>query len=235
MTWQTSEGDRWLSGAEATLVRETLAFMVDHIGFNIDDGDEERLCYFEVELFDELTATQQLVIAKSVAEHLLTKTTKTLELTSINEAAVYAIFRTLATQIEIEVDTENDKREDDPWRCYWRRLTMNAFNECFPYDADDGYEGDGPDDPLVTPKSITSVNVPQWDSLTESLADRILWDRDFEMAGSFLDDDPAKAALMKQIMGISTDYYSDIAPDLKTDQVQTMLRDVRQLTHRKPR
>jgi hypothetical protein len=235
MTWQTSEGDRWLTGAEATLVRETLALMIDQISDNIEDGDEERLWDFGVELFDELTGTQQLVIAKTVAEHLLVKTTRTLELTSINEATVYAVFRTLTAQIEIEVDTENDKSESDPWRCYWRRLTLNAFKECFPHDEADGFEGDDPEDPWMTPQSEASSNVPQWDSLTESLADRILWDRDFEMAGSFLDDDPAQAAVMKQMMGISADYYSDVAPDLKTDQVQAMLRDVRQLTHRKPR
>lgn len=235
MTWQTSEGDRWLSGAEATLVRETLAFMIDQISGNIEFGDEERLWDLEVALFDELTGTQQLVIAKIVAEHLLTKTARTLELTSINEATVYAIFRTLAAQIEEEVDTENDESEIDYWRYYWRRLTLNAFKECFPYDDADGFEDDDPEDPWMNPQSITSRNIPQWDSLTESLADRILWDRDFEMAGSFLDDDPAKAALMKQMMGISADYYSDIAPDLKSDQVQAMLRDVRQLTYHKPR
>ena len=87
----------------------------------------------------------------------------------------------------------------------------------------------------MTPQSEQSSNLSQWQSLTESLADRILWDRDFEMAGSFLDEEPAKAAVLKQMMGIETDYYSSIAPDPNPDEVQLILKSVRQLTHQKPR
>ena len=138
MTWETPDGDRWLTGAEATMVRETLACMVDYVSENIRERDQERRWEFGVALFDEATPTQQLMIAKAVAEHLLTKTGRTLELTSINEAAVYAIFQTLAVQIEVEVDTEDDKVCDDEWRCYWRHLALAAANQCF---ADEGEEG----------------------------------------------------------------------------------------------
>ncbi len=234
MSWQTPDGDRYLTGHEATLVRETLACVVDHISEDIRFGDGDRW-EFGVVLFDELTPSQQVIMVKAIAEHLLTKTNKTLELTATNEAAVYAIFQTLAVQIEVEVDTENDKPMNDSWRCFWRRLTLNAYRESFSEDDADDFVDDDPEDPWMTPQSELSANLPQWQSLTESLADRILWDRDFEMAGRFLDEEPAKAALLKQMMGIETDYYASIAPDPKPGEVQNILKSIRQLTHQKPR
>ncbi|NND97233.1 MAG: hypothetical protein HKN47_07885 [Pirellulaceae bacterium] len=233
MTWQTSEGDRTLAGNEATVVRETLAYMIDLISDNITHSDEPPLWDFGVALFDEATPTQQLMIAKSVAEHLLTKTDETLELTAVNEAAVYAIFRTLARLIEIEVDIEIDRSDDDAWKCFWRRLALAAHQE---YRSDAAFDHwDGPSENSWTPQSAESRNLEQWESVTESLADRILWDRDFEMAGSVLDVEPAQAALLKQVMGIETNYYCDVAPDLKDDEIAAVLRSVRQLTHSKPR
>lgn len=233
MTWQTSEGDRWLTGAEAELVREILAHTVDQIADNIRFGDQERLWDFGVELFDAATPTQQLALANLVAHHLLTKTSQTPELTAVNEAAVYAAFRNLSVQLEIEIDTEGDLEAE--WKFYWRRLTLSAFRECFPDDDLDVYKDDDPEDPWVTPASEKSRNLPQWDSTVESLADRILWDRDFEMARSFMDISPAKASMLKQVMGIETDYYSSIAPDSSSSQVESLLREVRQITHQKPR
>ena len=225
MTWRTSEGERWLFGHEAILVRESLASMVDQISDNIGYGDEEPLWNFEVELFDEVTPTQQLVLATAVAEHLLTATNETLELTAINEATVYVVFRNVAVQIAIEVDVESDREPDDGfWKFFWRRLTLAAYHECF---ADE--------DPWTVPESEQSTNMEEWDSIVESLADQILWDRDFEMAGNFLDTEPAKAVVMKQVMGIEADYYSTVAPDLGPSEVEAMLTRVRKITHQKPR
>ena len=187
----------------------------------------------EVALFDELTQTQQLIVTKTVAEHLLTDTKQTLELTAINEATVYTVFRNLAVQIEVEIDTEVDMEEE--WKFFWRRLTLRAYRECF-FDEDaDVFENDDPEEPWVTPQSEASRKLEQWDSLVESLADRILWDRDFKMAASFLDTEPAEASVLKQMLGIENDYYSSIAPDPTPDQVDGLLREVREITHRKPR
>jgi hypothetical protein len=234
MSWQTPDGDRYLTGHEATLVRETLACVVDHISEDIRFAEPDRW-EFGVVLFDELTPSQQAMLIKDIAEHLLTRTNKTLELTATNEAAVYAIFQTLAVQIEVEVDTEDDKPANDSWRCFWRRLTLDAYRECFSDAHSDSFDDDDPEDPWMTPQSEQSPNLSQWQSLTECLADRILWDRDFEMAGSFLDEEPAKAAVLKQMMGIETDYYSSIAPDATANKVDDLLREVRQITHQKPR
>jgi hypothetical protein len=67
------------------------------------------------------------------------------------------------------------------------------------------------------------------------LADRILWDRDFEMAASFLDAPPEKSAAMKQMLGISTEYFSDVPNDVQPKDVAQMLSEIRKITHQKPR
>lgn len=234
MTWKTPDGNRQLGGAEAAVVRESLAFMVDQIGQSLDWSDDEQIWGTGVGLFDEITRTQQLVVTKSVAEHLLTETSDTLELTAIHEAVVGAIFRNLAVQIEIELDMEPAEKNIH-WKFYWRRLTLAAYHECYSDEEDDRFEDDDPEDPWVTPQSIESRNLPQWESLAESLADRILWDRDFEMAENFLDTDPAKAAVLKQMVGVDTDYYSSVAADPKPHEVEELLRQVRRITHQKPR
>lgn len=239
MTWRTSEGSRVLLGNEGELVRDVLAIMVDRVSDNVRYDEEETLFEFHVELFDSLTPTEQVAVIHQVARHLLVETPDTLELTSLNESAVYAIFRTLAVEIEIEIDTENEPQledEDPDWLIYWRSRTLKAFRECFADELDDeDCASDDPESPWRVPQTAHSRNLEQWDLMTESLADRILWDRDFEMASSFLDAPPEKAALMKQMLGIETEYYSDAARDIRPGSVDRTLNEVRKITHQKPR
>ena len=239
MTWQTPDGDRWLMGAEAELFRESLGTAIDWIAESIALDRSDWTWDFKVDLFDALTPTQQLALANRIAVYLLTPTDESLELTAINEAAVYAVFQNVSTQIEIEIDTEDEDeaRFDEEFAFYWRQLTLNTFHACFDDDEEDEalFEGEDPEAEWMTPQSKFSRNIEQWRSLVESLADRILWDRDFEMAGSFLDMEPAKATALKEMLGIESDHFSSIAPDLRNDKVDAMLKQVRELTRSKPR
>ena len=246
MTWEASEGDRSLTGCEAELVREALAVMVDRVSENLDYRDVHPRWDFGVALFDELTPTEQVSVIQQVAAHLLTRTPQTLELTAVNEAAAYAIFRTIATEIEIEIDVENLPglgeygpvvEEDEPkWQVHWRSQVLQAYRACNPQRAigprNDQELEDG--EAWTLPTADCS-EFDQWESLVESLADRVLWDRDFEIADSFLDTEPAKAAAMKQALGVDDGYYTDVAPELRREQIQPMLDSVRAITHRKPR
>ena len=58
MTWRTPDGERWLTGAEADAVRESLARIVDEIYMEMNWSPEEQLWETGVALFDELTKTQ---------------------------------------------------------------------------------------------------------------------------------------------------------------------------------
>ncbi|WP_164101263.1 hypothetical protein [Candidatus Laterigemmans baculatus] len=238
--WNTPEGDRRLTGAEANLVRLALAIMVDQLSDNLRCGaGEDELWDSGVTMYDELTPNQQLTVIRQVAEHLLHDTPDTLELTAVNEAAAYAIFATVLSQIEIEVDMARDPLADAldikpdlgfgrDWRTYWRRHTLASLRETLA-SADADLDTDDGDSPLVLPEAECE-DLGVWSEWIERLADRILWDRDFEMSESFLDTDPAKATLMKQVLGIPRDYYTAIAEEPGADETEALLESLRKLT-----
>lgn len=237
--WNTPEGDRRLTGAEAELVRRALAIMVDQLSDSLRYGaGEDELWDSGVTMYDELTPTQQLAVIKQVAEHLLRETPDTLELTAVNEAAAYAIFATVASQIEIEIDMAKDpladNMESDPefgfgpeWRTFWRQRVVDACRETFD-EVQSGDEEAG--EPFELPAGECD-DMAEWSEWIERLADRILWDRDFEMGDSFLDTDPAKAALMKQVMGIESDYYISVADEPCEEETDALLESLRKITH----
>ena len=56
----------------------------------------------------------------------------------------------------------------------------------------------------------TSRNKEEWEIILDCLADDLLRDRDFELQ-VHLDADPDKSRGVKEMMGISEDYYATIA------------------------
>ncbi|EMI19905.1 hypothetical protein RMSM_03153 [Rhodopirellula maiorica SM1] len=261
MTWRTSEGDRILEGAEAELVRESLGCMIDRLQSRVSDPanlEGDWRWDFDVPLFDQLTTSEQLAVLHEIAEYLLTPTAKTLAPSAVNDAGVYAIFQTARQFIEDEIDQQRQglgEGELDPDDWYselepsMRVLTLRAYDECF-RDDDFGNEGDFGDVDSFRDEDLVDAglgfscgdmpaadgqDMTQWCELIESLADQILSDRDFEMADEMLDLDPALANAMKQSLGIRADYYSDVAADLRAEQIEETLTAIRKITHPKPR
>lgn len=216
--WHTSDGDRVLEGAEARLFRSGVAALV------------EQVTQFEgwacgITLFDELTQSQQLAVLESVATPLLTADRPSPELTAVNEAAIGAVFEQIRLEVEMEID---DLRPSTEWRqrildaC--REKVVDSANEFVLSPEDDFDEGATP----WIPEFANSSDGELWHSAIEHLTDRILWDRDYEMMGEFLDEPPEKAALLRQILGIDDTYFAVAAADLNSSE-QTD-RTLRQLT-----
>ncbi len=209
--WHTSEGDRLLEAAEARLFKAGVTGLVERVKAEtrVDGGG------YSIALFDELTWSQRLAVLESVATHLLTKTGHMPELTAVNEAAIGAVFDHISFEIDMEI-------EDFPSRTVWRQLVLDACHECF---GDVSQENDESDDEELSeedadylPESANSDRPDLWHPLVQSLADRILWDRDYELMGEFLDEPPEKAAMLRQIMGIGDGYFAAAAVDLHSDQ-----------------
>jgi hypothetical protein len=209
--WHTSEGDRELTGAEAALLKAAITSVVEQIKEE-SVGHMEQVEY-GIRLFDGLPWSQRLVLLEQVATYLFTETREPLELTAVNEAAVGALFEHVRWEIELEIIL----RSDDPLRpdTQWREMVSAAYEECIRADGVDvtteEWEG------FIRP-DITSKDQEAWSDLIESLANRILWDRDFEMEDLFLDEAPEKTHLMKQYLGIDSDYFAAAAPDAVTDE-----------------
>ncbi|MCS7470706.1 hypothetical protein NZK35_28980 [Stieleria sp. ICT_E10.1] len=232
MTWHTPSGDRYLVGEEAELVRDSLATMVQELA-SCRETEEEPWEY-GVTLFDELTWQQQLAVLDLLATNLLQQTDQTLELSGINEAAVAAVYQNIIQQIELEIELHPVSPEE--FRCRWRQAALDAFLE---NEDDDVLLQEEclqeADQKSVFDIEVDSLEVDRWSWLVEMLADRVLWDRDFEMVNVMIDAPPERAAAMRAALGIHSGYYTAIAPDPTDRQVDSLFESLEQLTRAKPR
>lgn len=201
--WKTPNGNRYLTSAEAALFKAATLGLVEQV------KDEAYLetCGYGVQVFDQLTWSQRLASLEIAATHLLCDSTPSPILNAVNEATIAAIFAHASFEIDMEIDAI-------PSRYHWRQLTLRAGCECFNID----------DDPKSLeleydfPQGIEDERRQLWHPLVNSLADQILWDRDFELMETFIDEPPEKATMMRQIMGIDDNYFSTAADDLYSPQ-----------------
>lgn len=212
--WRTPDGNRVLTSFEADAARLGLQTAVELIELGIDAGDPWE---FDVAQFDILTPEQQLWLLADVGRALFYKSVRCPNHTAINESAVYVIFRALLISVEFEIDDVNPDRTET-------RCTICEYLS--QYDADD-------DEEELRVISPDCCNVEQWEFEIECMADRILWDRDFELENLFVDSSPEKAGFLKSHMGISDDYFTAIASD--PGDLGPVKRTLRRITRQKPR
>jgi len=213
--WRTSTGTRTLVGSEAELVRQLLAFVYFQINVACPAAGEP----FEsgVSLFDRLEASQQLALLAEVGQGLLSADQPPPKLSSLREATVSVLFEELRACVADEVDCELE--EESPNR-YWRRLIVRVCIAA----GDDEQIADLPDS--------GSDDLDAWDLIVESLADRILWDRDWEMEDLFADAIPERGRQLKRFLGIDDDYFRDIAPDPTAHQLDAVRSQLDALTRK---
>lgn len=230
MTWHTEDGDRVLAGAEANAVKESIAVMLDDLSY-CRANSLDVLSDYGVELFDELAWEQRLATLEKISRYLFTHTAETLELTAVNEAAVGAVFENIVQQIELEIDRELEE-QDKSDRYFWRSLVIEAILETSR--SKDEANAECEENNFEVP-NLDSTELDQWRWFVEVLADRILWDRDFEMGHVLVDCPPENSVMLKQILGIDDNYYTAIADDPRSDEVDRMLDSIRAITSKKPR
>lgn len=151
----------------------------------------------------------------------------------MTESAAGAIFACVRQHVEIEIDTQRlDEELPDEFteESSWREHILAAHAETLSADEREEMHAAG----FMLP-AADATDISEWDILIESLADRILWDRDYEMGALLLDAEPAKAAMMKTHLGIEDDYYTELSPDVRDNNIQPLLDQVRAITHAKPR
>lgn len=235
--WSTPDGDRVLSGHEAELVRETVGGMIDELELLAEQTSFPPL-ELGVPVWDGLTWQQKLATLDQVVRHLLQTTTSMLPQTAVYESAIGAIYAKIKCNIEVELDLasmEDDSEFHDLES--WRTLVLLAFHqprylegeflvgesfEEVDQDSDDDHYPTCPDD----------ARKELWFDVVERLADRILWDRDYEMEGVFGDIDPVQATALKNEMGVERGYFRSAAPDIHDEMVGSVIERVKAITHR---
>jgi hypothetical protein len=192
--WSTSQGKRVLTEAEWALFRVGVERLVDFI------ADEEQplgLSGTDIDVFDELQPEQRLALLADVAQALRDPAVPPPPLTAANEATVAAVFASIRQALEME--TAPPDYGTRPSHVV-RSLLLAVAAEL----ADEWAEL------LEDLPTVTEQNIDKWDWLLEEIEYRILWDRDFEMGDTFLDQPPEASRGLGQLTGIDRDYFTAV-------------------------
>ena len=235
--WHTSRGDRTLCGSEALLVGQAIDTMIDALLMHVDDDLEpegSRVCQSGIAVFDALTPSQRIGLLYDVTRHLLTDTESTLSLSATTEAAVAAIFIEIRDQVAIEIDLFPDGLPDQAaWDdvLTWRQLVLAACNDVSggAYEEVDGIKLE------IELPDPHCPEMPVWEDLVDWLAEAVLWDRDYEMAETFLDVDPGVSRHRRRLLGIQDDYFTQVAPDPLPQEAMHLASKTRAIVRAKPR
>jgi hypothetical protein len=217
--WRTTRGERTLAGAEATLVRKSLAAMY----YALEKRCIPRGEAFEsgVGLFDRLSAEQQLAMLAIVGEALLQEDVESPPLSALSQATAAAIFGALQAMVEAELDADETSPVEvlDP-STTWRSLVRNAVEAA---NADN--------EPLPPTQSI---DWERWNMLVAVVSRRVLGNDDWNLEDLVVDSDPEQGAAMKGELQIKLDYFDSIAPDptgIELDAVRERLDALTGLGH----
>lgn len=252
--WPTSDGNRTLRGAEASLMAQAIDGMIDQLIDYVHFEDEIQqevyaaACQTGVAVFDSLTINQRIAVLHHAAVQLLTDRPFPHDcLSAIDDATIAAIYAEVRDQIEIEIDffhsdllrIDSDTDTDDTDRggqVDWQR----GVSEPAPSDVKwrrlvhsacletlGGEDGAWLD--VSTDSQLAGVELTEWEVWIDCLASAILWDRDFEFADSFLDADPEMARRRRMTLGISDDYFVMPAPDPSSKQINQLIDSTRGL------
>ena len=161
-----------------------------------------------------------------VAFALLDADVEILELTAIREATVYAIFKELNSLIDMEIDFALNQSISPEFQI--RSLITSAIQQATHQTKE--WEDDEFEKQEFQSPEVESTSLEDWSATIEFLANRVLWDRDFELESVFADHDPNKVSDIKAYLGINDDYFSTPAPDAYSDEFQRIDRELVDLT-----
>lgn len=201
--YRTSEGDRTLEGAEATMFAAALGQAVFWLRELPDDG-------WGIEAFDRLTLGQKLTALCTVGEALLKTDVAPPALTQSIDATVATVYKVLEAEVIPEID-EFDVPEQPAPR--FAPLVVAHAEEA-------GY----------TCPDYDRNQIHEWELLIDVMSERILFDMDYEDEDIYADLDPAVAEAAKERMTIADDYFRDVVDDPTDDAIEPLFKRLKALT-----
>jgi len=199
--WRTGCGERTLEGAEAVVFAEALLSLLDEAVQ--DQLDEYQL---GIACFDNLTYGQQASVLVIIGHGLLSEDVAPIELTAVVEGAIATVFQHLKNEIVIEIDTPEIGTQ-------WRELVVAARQEAGGSDI---------------PES-TCNDMEEWEIEVEELSGCILWDADYDDDQLYIDHPPEKSKWLKDMSGVSDNYFLAIADDLTEEQAKARITELQKL------
>jgi hypothetical protein len=193
--WNTGDGERVLRNEEWEVFSTGLDLLRDMVEMDIHGDDDNAVA--GVQVFDDLTAEQKLVVLADVAEALRSPSIPAPNFTATNEAAIAAVFSMFKAMLEAEIDTAQSEMGKPSTAL--RLLLLTAIGQV-----------EEQEEPLP---SEVNLDTDEWDILLEVLKGRVLWDTDFAMGDAFLDLPPDEAKAKMDRYGIDSDYFLSTPPE----------------------
>ncbi len=221
MTWHTNLGMRVLEGVEAEVYLTAVQSAIDYIEL-MDDGEGELDVRTGDHIFDFANPGQKIVILHVCLSALLKPEVEAPNLNNVPEAGAYFPFAYLQMRVEEEISEEDDWHEDEAAiKYYFRRLIWRAFEEFVRPRWRDAVTEDGKREEEAE-FSERSTNLNLWEEIIDELADRIFWDRDWQMSTTFAVS--AGQRTPRPLDGIETEFSQ--ATDLEEDYITNRLPKV---------
>jgi hypothetical protein len=181
MVWRTNLGERILQGTEAEVYLTAVQHLIEHL--------EDSRDFDEIEvktgdhIFDTARTTQKIVLLHTCLTALLNPEIEAPPLTNVTEAAAYYPFAFLKLRVGDEIMMSKEvwsDQEDEEIKYYYRRLIWKAFEEYLLPAWQAGIEEFGPNEELDN-FNDRSDDLDLWRTVIDELADRIFWDRDWQI------------------------------------------------------
>ncbi|MBD2230846.1 hypothetical protein [Phormidium tenue] len=220
MTWNTNFGKRVLEGAEAKFYLHILQAAVEFSQEAVEFDNVEVITGDRI--FDSARFEQRVVLWHRCLEALLKPEVPVPPLTNVLEAAAYFPFAWLTQRVEDEIAfADCIEEDDDPF--YWRRLiweTLNALGMLKVLEAEFEEEED------ILPIEVDCEDSLEWENCIDELADRIFWDRDWQVTYNhpqLLDGIEEEFANQT---GISEDYVQNRLPKVTQAEADAALQKI---------
>lgn len=224
MAWNTSLGIRSLQGVEAELYLTTMQSAVDYIEVMGDDLDVKT----GDRIFDSASFHQKVIILHLCLSALLKPEIEAPELTNVLEAGAYFPFAYLQMRLEEEIAEEDEWSDDEEDLKYgYRRSLWNAFEEFVRPRWESAVEEYGEREEEGD-FSDRSTNLDLWEEIIDALADRIFWDRDWQVtsiAPQLLDGIEEE---FSQITGLNEEYVTNQLPSVTEEDLPLAERTLRE-------
>ncbi len=198
--WHTNAGERVLEGAEARLFSEALLDLASNVKVFEDD--------YEVGLnvFDRLTHGQKVYLLSVIAAGLLKADEPVRKLTAPVEGAIAAVFAHIKDSVAVEIDMPEIGNN-------WRELILAARRQ------------HGAEELL----DLDCQDLTEWGFEIDELSELILWDADYESEDLYLDKPPEHAQAIKYLMRISDEYFMEIPDDLKPEEIEAAMAEIKRV------
>jgi len=232
MIWRTQLGERVLEGVEAEFYLEALHSAVDDLEV-AEDAEVEVEWRTGDRIFDTARFNQKVVLLNTCLEALLNPEIPAPKLTNVLEAAAYAPFAYVRQRVyeEVEADgvEEFDEDEESIKYCFrllvWKPFEVLIFSHWLTDESEmDELEPEAHAEEEMF--NYRSTNFDLWDEAIEELADRIFFDRDWQLSFTHPQVLDGIERNLGEAVGIDEDYMTTRLPRVSDEEAAIALRSI---------